>query len=249
MANITASTQMLSSLPQLSDLPEGDVPSSGYGTRSQRHAAIVEGWRQDVLSGLTSPWLWLALAAAYVLVMGLALRFADGPAGIVLALAATLVGWFALWRLRKNDIHRRWLATLTPVTDTSTMSGEITILNAAIDALAATLANPHATRPTRLQAVQQVLSAGAPLMTRGAVTVETATVAGYPAWPDVDSTEMPGQDGDFVAVHLMRLRATMTHLQTMASERLVFEETVGRTAGEIVPPLRAIEAATEKAGR
>lgn len=249
MANIIAPDQVLSSLPQLADLTEGEVPTSGYGTRSQRHTAIVEGWRKDVLSGVISPWLWVALAVAYIVVMGFALRFADSSAGIFLAVAATAIGWFALWRLRKHDTQRRWLATLTPVTDMSTMSGEVTILKATIEALAATLANPRSATATRLQAVQQALSAGAPLMSRGAITVETSNVAGYPAWPDVDCTEMPGQDGDFVTVHLMRLRATMTHLEAMASERLVFEETIGRTAGEIVPPLRSIEAATQKAGR
>jgi hypothetical protein len=221
----------------------------GYGTRSNRQAAIVDGWRSDVLAGVTKPSVWIVLAVAYVALLGIATSVAGTLAGPAMALFATAIAWYTLLRLRKHDQQRRWLAQLTPVTDRSTLSGEVTILKAAIEALIATLGNPRATAGTRQQAIQQVLSAGAPLMLRGNVTVETATVAGYPQWPEVDCTEMPGKDGDFVSLHVMRLGATMSNLERMANERLVFEETVGRTAGEIVPPLRAIDAAIAKAGR
>lgn len=226
------------------DTPIGETSGepASYATRTQKRDAIIDAWRRDTLANVTPKRTWAMLGAAYVAVLVLSfLLLPQIPAVVVVALA-TMAAWIALVRLRRADARHRWVATLTPVVDRTTLGGEATILAAAVDALAATLRNPRSSVNVRLEAIQTVMSAAAPVMARSGVTPEMATVEGYPAWPEVDRTEMPGQEGDFLSVHLIRVDATAKRLVLMTAEPVLFEETVARVAAEVVPPLRAMEA-------
>lgn len=242
-------------MPTATTIPEGAVnlPEEGgtdpraqaYATRTERREAVVAGWRSDMMSHVTGVGTWIVLALAYLVVLVVAIMVSHPVGSPVIAVVATIVAWFAWWRLSRRDRHYRWLAALTPVVDKSTLQGEATILAASVDALSATLRNQRSDADTRLRAMQVVLSAAAPVMGRAGVTPQTASVEGYPSWPEVDRTEMPGQDGDFLSVHLIRLDATAKKMMTAMGEDVLFEETVARIAGEVVPPLRAMEAVVE----
>lgn len=230
------------------NLPEEggiDQKGSGYATRTARREAVVDGWRQDMLAHLVSPVIWIGLALAYVAILIAAVFTRDLMIGGAIGLLGTIIAWAIWWKLSTRDQHFRRLASLTPVVDRTTLRGEATILAAAVDALSATLNNARSNADTRLKAMQVVLSAAAPIMSRGNVTPQQATVEGYPAWPEIDRTEMPGQEGDFLSVHLIRIDATAKRLNFLMNEEVLFEETVANIAAEVVPPLRAMEAVVE----
>lgn len=246
-------------LPDAQVGPEGDTvleqeqglgsAGSSYATRTERREAVEAGWRADMMKHVTPVWVWALLAFAYLGTLCSAILLGDPLIGVGIGLIATAAAWLGWWRLSRSDRHFRWLAALTPVVDRSTLQGEATILAAAIDALSATLRNTRSDSDVRLRAMQNVLTAAAPIMARGDVRAEDATVEGYPAWPEVDRTEMPGQDGDFLSVHLIRLDATAKRLITSMNEEILFQETVARIAAEVVPPLRAMEAVVEGSAR
>lgn len=237
-------------LPVGTDLAEheDDEPEvrPTYATRTEKREAIVAGWREDMLSHLTPLWLWSTMALTYLVVLGAAIWTGDAIVAAMICAIATAAAWWTWWTLSRRDDHYRVLAALTPVVDRSTLQGEATILTAAVDALSATLRNPASSSDVRLRAMQVVLSAARPMMLRGGVETETATVDGYPAWPEVDRTEMPGEEGDFLSVHLIRLDATAKSAMTAMSEEVIFQETIARIAGGVVPPLRAMEAVIEE---
>jgi len=222
-----------------------DPKGPSYATRTERREAVEAGWRADMMAHVTPVWVWVLLATTYMITLCSAIWLGDPLIGGGICVIATAAAWLGWWRLSRNDRHFRWLAALSPVVDRSTLQGEATILAASVDALSATLRNARSDPDTRLRAMQVVLSAAAPIMTRGGVRPEEATVEGYPAWPEVDRTEMPGQDGDFLSVHMIRLDATAKRMLTSMGEEVLFQETVARIAAEVVPPLRAMEAVVE----
>jgi hypothetical protein len=155
--------------------------------------------------------------------------------------ALTALGWFLLVRIQRRNATYRTLSGLTPLLDLSVARGEAAILRAQFGNLLATMANPKATADQHRENLARVAASALPLMGRGGITEETAAVAGYPAWPEIDTTVMPGQEHDRLSVHLHRIDASISRLErTLASEDVVIEETVGRMAGEIVPPARAL---------
>lgn len=221
---------------------EAGVDPTSYATRTEKRDAIIEAWRRETLANVTPMRTWILLGSAYLCALILSLLLLPPVAAGGVVGVATVAAWIILIRLRRADARHRWVATLTPVVDRTTLAGEATILAASVDALTATLRNPRSSSNVRLEAMQTVLSAAAPIMARASVTPQDATVEGYPAWPEVDRTEMPGQPGDFLSVHLIRIDATAKRLVTMTAEAVLFEETVARVAAEVVPPLRAMEA-------
>lgn len=239
-----ATTPTIEQEPLEFDTPLEDTPGdpTSYATRTAKRDAIIEAWRRDTLANVTPARTWTVLGISYVAVLVLSLLLLPQVPAIVVVALATVAAWIALVRLRLADARHRWVATLTPVVDRTTLGGEATILAASVDALAATLRNPRSSVDVRLEAIQTVMSAAAPIMSRSNITPQMATVEGYPAWPEVDRTEMPGQEGDFLSVHLIRVDATAKRLVLMTAEPVLFEETVARVAAEVVPPLRAMEA-------
>ena len=194
-----------------------------------------------MLNQITTSLTWAMIGLSYILLLAASFFLGSAVATACAAALLTAGCWSLWWRLSTRDRHHRWLASLTPVVDLSTLQGEAQILRAAAGALNATLRNPNSSVDARLRGVQMVLSAAAPIMGRNSITPQMAVVEGYPAWPEIDRTEMPGQAGDFLSVHLIRIDATISKLAETAAAGLVIEEQIASIAAEVVPPLRAME--------
>lgn len=228
------------------DVAADDAPV--VTTRTELREAAVAKWREDMNASVTSPVMWSSLALVYVLGMALsALYLGSEPIVIALVVVAlTAACWTMLVRMRRRDRAFRSLATLTPLLDVSVARGEGAVLRAQFGALLATMANPKAARADHVQALDRLDAAALPLMRRGGVTPETAAVAGYPAWPEIDRTVMPGQENDRLSVHLHRIEASILRLcRTLDGEEVLLEETIARMAGEIVPPSRSVREVME----
>lgn len=228
--------------------PEQAATTAAPTTRTELREAAVSKWRSDMLACVVSPSTWMSLGACYILMM-VALVFGAATATdwAWLAIAGmavlTVASWSLLIRMRRRDDSFRTLATLTPLLDVSVARGEASILRAQFGALLATMSNPNAGRERHVQALDALMEAARPLMRRGGVTEETAAVAGYPAWPEIDRTTMPGEDQDRLSVHLHRIEASILRLdRTLEQEGVVMEESIARMAGEIVPPARSVRA-------
>src|SRR5690606_31452175 len=129
-------------------------------------------------------WQWTALLSVALLLMSaLVITSSELPwivaGGLVISFGVGLV----TRRLLENDREIRIRATMTPVIQVGVLKGEIAVLRPAIGLLrtAATSSEPKA--PLLRQSVQILYQAIQPLMARGVTTIETATVAGYPAYP------------------------------------------------------------------
>lgn len=237
-------------MPQHDPIPAAhtvlDNVTEPYPTKSAKREAAISEWRRAMERQTTSWYVWVGVAAAYILAMGASFLLSSTLAKVTAALIFTAIGWRILLRMRRHDHHVRALAKLTPVFDHSSLVGEIAILEASRDALAATLANPASSIETRLHTANQLLSAALPIMRRGNVTIETATVSGYPPYPEIDQTELPGSNGDYLSIHLMRIDASVTRIARAAANDVILAESIGQLAGEVVPPLRALELALPK---
>jgi hypothetical protein len=236
-------------MPEHDEIPttEADLEVlQEYPTRTSRRDAVVAGWREQMLEEVTPVWKWIALAVLYVALMVLSIALPDMRLTLSVAFLASVGAWLVYARWRRSDIHHRALSQLSPVVDRSTLIGEATILSATNDALIATLQNPSAGKAVRIEAARRVLMAAEPIMARGGVTPETATVAGYPAWPEIDRTELPGSEGDFATMPLMRVDATVKRLSQLVQADVILAESIAQIAGEVVPPLRALEDALSK---
>lgn len=229
---------------------EPDVQTTGPGeeivratpTRSEIREAAIEKWRADML-GAVSVKRMAGLGAAYVVLMIASLMLLQPWPIALLAVMAVLtaLGWFLLVRIQRRNATYRTLAELTPLLDLSVARGQIAILRAQFGNLLATMSNPNATADQHRENLARVAASALPLMNRGGITEENATVAGYPEWPEIDRTVMPGQEQDRLSVHLHRIDASISRLErTLESEDVVIEETVARMAGEIVPPARSL---------
>lgn len=213
-----------------------------YATRSEKRDHGIAAWRADMLSKKTKSWQWAAIVLVY---FSLSIAIAVGipaPYSVAMIVFISLMAWLAINTLTKRDASITALARLTPIIVMSTLQGQVTILQRSIELLLKRLDEYQADPSNVLFAMQAVLNAARPIMERGGIEPQTASAEGYPAWPEVDRTEMPTAPGDFLTVHAMRLDATGQNLARIAQERVAFEETVARIAGEVVPPLRAIEA-------
>lgn len=214
-----------------------------YPTRTSRREAVVAGWREQMLAEVHRPHQWALLAAGYVAAMALTLMIPDLRFTLAAIALITAAFWFMLNRMRRHDAHYRGLARLTPVVDRSTLQAEVSALAASRDELVATLGNPRSDTTTRLSAVGRVLLAATPIMARGGVTAETASVTGYPPYPEIDRTEFPGSDGDYTSVHLMRVDASVDRLARAVGSDVILSESIASLAGEVVPPIRSMDAA------
>ena len=213
-----------------------------YGTRSEKREHGINAWRNDLLSKKFKPWQWAGLAFLYVLLMTLAASTLQAiPAAVIIGIL-TLGAWISAYILAKRNASISALAQLTPIIDMTTFQGQATILRRSTDLLLERLNDKKADPQSILFGMQAVLNAARPIMERAGITPETANAEGYPNWPEIDRTEMPTRPGDFLTVHAMRLDAITHNIMRITQERIAFEETVARLAGEVVPPLRAIEA-------
>lgn len=215
-------------------------------TRSMRREKIIAKWREQMLSQKTKSFIWFALFASFLLMMAGTFLLPSLLATAGAALLITALASYLFLRLRKHDAHIQVLSTMTPIVDWSVLTGEVAILEASRNALIATLSNSASTVQTRIATANGLLRAAQPIMARGGITEETATVSGYPPYPEIDQTELPGSNGDFLSIHLMRIDASVTRVARSITDGVVLAETIGQLAGEVVPPLRALEAALQK---
>lgn len=132
-------------------------------------------------------------------------------------------------------------AELTPVFDIQNLRGQVLIVDRAWALLqkAAGYAdiNPKGLR----QAVETMHAALKPILARGPTTLENASVTGYKPYPGIEVVSLPGDDGDFISFHLLRIDGSLTRLRTLVASDQVLSETASQIAGEFIPPLRAIE--------
>ncbi len=219
-------------------------------TRSERHQTEIEQWRSRVLEHRVPRMHWTLLCLLFLVVLTTAvlLPMQDGVpiAGAIVLLigsAATALGYAKLRGIDRGVVS---YASLTPVVDVEILHGEIRIVAAATDTLLKTFANPNATVALKRLGVLGVMSAAQKVMTRGGVTPETARVAGYAAWPEVERIEMPVNPGDFQTFHLLRLDASAKRLLgTLSLGETPIAETLATMAGEIFPPARSLLAEIE----
>jgi hypothetical protein len=242
-------------MPHVAEAPdvhaEEEVPTK---TRRERNDETVEKWRANLLAQKThwASWTAYAFFCVMALVASWTLAAHDQPmAGVCLLLVATAIAALGYHSMRRTDLALMRMATLTPVMDPKILGGEIAIVLAATDTMLKTFANPNAGLPIRRLSVMGVMSSSQRLMNRAGVTVETATVDGYPPYPEIDRTEMPGNAGDIETVHLLRIDASAKRMARIADEthgggQWLFNETFAVMAGEVVPPARALLAALDE---
>jgi len=221
-------------------------------TRTQRHGSEIAEWRAKVLEHRVPKWQWAALALFFLtfVVGALFAPMQDGAPllGLGMLIVATLVTALGYRSLSKQDRAVRSYAALTPVVDDAILVGEVRIVAAAADTLLKTIANPNSNEAIRRLAILGVMSAAQRIMNRGGVTVETAAVAGYVAWPEIERIEMPGNPGDYQTVHLLRIDASAKRMvDTVERGGTYIAETMATMAGEVVPPARALLALMEAA--
>ena len=230
---------------EASSFADPDGPVAPPVTRSERRDEAVEDWRARMLASTTSRGVHMAAALAHVLLVGAIVlilgRHVAVSAAVVLVL--TVLAWIVMSRRIRRDDEIRALARLTPVLDPSVLKGEVDVLRAQFGAFLATLSNPASRRQDHRAALGRVAAAAEPIMARDGIDERSASVAGYPAWPEIDRTRMPGDEDDRLTVHLLRAEASIMRLSRTVDEGgQLLQETVARMAGETVPPLRAVAA-------
>ena len=213
-----------------------------YATKSEKREHGIATWRADLLSRRTRPWQWAGIVLLYIALAFLVIAYLPPLVAVLMCVGLTLCAWLAIHVLIRRDANISALSKLTPIIDMTTYQGQATILRRSTDLLLERLNDKFSSTENVLFAMQAVLNAARPIMERGGIEPQTARAEGYPGWPEVDRTEMPTAPGDFLSVHAMRLDATAHNLVRISQERIAFDETVARIAGEVVPPLRAIEA-------
>lgn len=219
-------------------------------TRTQRHGNEIAEWRAKVLEHRVPRWQWAALALFAVMSLAASIMapYTDGMpiTGLMMLVLGVVVTALGLRTLSRTDRAVRSYVALTPVVDDAILAGEVRIVAATADTLLKTIANPNSNPALRRLAILGVMSAAERIMKRGGVTQETATVAGYAAWPEIERIEMPGNPGDYQTVHLLRIDASAKRMvDTIGKGGTLIAETFATMAGEVVPPARALLAEME----
>lgn len=218
--------------------------SAHFITRSEIEAAATAAHRAEYLAKLTPKYVWLLLPllAATINISFLwlndptALEYVVGFFGLCLCAYSALAFY-------RDDNRLRAIASLTPIYDVEAARAQIGVLSSAIKLLSEACRFNDAGMTKR--SIEVVYSALAPILARGPATIETAIAGGYPPYPDIDITPMPGNPSDLITIHLLRLEACSTKIGAAANAKpgeMIFAETISLLAGEFVPPLRAIEA-------
>lgn len=213
-----------------------------HPTRSSRRNAVVAGYREQMLGQITDRGAWLTIGALYlvaIIAAGILLAHHTIPL-ILVVVAINALAWWRYSVLRKRDQHFATLALLTPVVDRTTLVHQVDLLKASFQNLLSSISHPVGVE-ARAGAIALVTNSALAIMERGGVTVETATVAGYPRYPEIDRTPMPGTETDFLTVPLSRIEATITRLERSITTDVVLSESIAQIAGEIIPPLRSVE--------
>lgn len=220
-------------------------PLNHIPTRRQSLAEAKEEYRAYMLSQLAPKIYWLALPFI-VIMANLLVIFRHDAIGIVLAVATNIACGYAAFHFYQGDRKVRILATLTPIYDKHALRAQIDVLASSVKLLVD--CHPFADPTITQRGIGVIYGALSPLLARGPVTIETATVAGYPAYPDTDISTMPGDDSDFVSLHLLRIEASVDKFNALIDDEAdwIFAEIISEVAGELIPPLRAIEAQIPK---
>lgn len=218
--------------------------STHFITRSEIEAAATAAHRAEYLAKLTPKLVWflLPLVAATINISFLWLKQPTVLEYIVGFFGLCLCAYSALTFYR-DDSRLRAIANLTPIYDVEAARAQIGVLSSSVKLLSEACRFNDAGMTKK--SIGVVYSALAPILARGPTTIETAIAAGYPPYPDVDFTPMPGNAADMITIHLLRLEACATKIGAVASAKpgeMIFAETVSILAGEFIPPLRAIEA-------
>lgn len=211
-------------------------------TRSDFEAAARERYRHDTLRLLTPKWAYGLVIALFLGLQGLILGAVKAPEiAISIAIAVATVFFFVATRFSRHDREIRLRASMTPIYDMLALRGQVDVLSSAVSLLQEVVDQKRG-KPALRQASDALFSALKPLLERGPTTVENARVAGYPPYPDIETVAMPGDDQDFVTMHLLRIEASFLRLRDATTANGALAETVSQIAGEFVPPLRAIQA-------
>lgn len=211
-------------------------------TRSAAKAQAVADWRGQALSQLTPKIYYMALPVFVMLTSIAAIVFKPlSLIGYALILVSFIACTFIAFRLSRRDRAIRAQALLTPTLDLEALRGQLNVLASSVKLLVESHDFKDALITKR--ALSVVYGAIMPILARGPVTIETATSPGYPPHPEVDVSTMPGDPSDFHSMHLMRIEASLQRLQRMVETQdvMIFDETVAHVAGELIPPLRALQ--------
>lgn len=226
----------------MTSVTSNTIASSDAITRSAAKAQAVADWRSQALSQLTPKIYYMALPIFVMLTSIAAIVFKPlSMIGYGLILASFIACALIAFRLSGRDRRIRAQAMLTPTFDLEALRGQLNVLASSVKLLVESHDFKDALITKR--AVSVVYGAIFPILARGPVTIETATSPGYPPHPEVDASTMPGDPSDFHSMHLMRIEASLQRLQRMVETQdvMIFDETVAHVAGELIPPLRALE--------
>jgi hypothetical protein len=213
-------------------------------TRSEAEAEATAAHRARYLAKLTPRIVWFALPLLAMLINIALIVFREPTAAdFAIAFFGLCLCAYSAITFYRDDQKVRAIARLTPTYDKEALRAQATVLNSSYELLSQALKfdDPVMTK----RAIEVMFGALAPLLARGPTTAENAVAAGYPRYPVIDFTPMPGNPKDMITMHLLRLEACSNKLQALVSvppEEIVFAETVSRYAGEFIPPLRAIDA-------
>src|SRR3546814_8398216 len=100
--------------------------------------------------------IWFALIVSFFLLMAGTFLLPSLLATAGAALLITALASYLVLRLRKHDAHIQLLSRLTPIVDWSRFAGEVAILEASRDALAATLSNRSEEHTSELQSLMRI---------------------------------------------------------------------------------------------
>lgn len=220
-----------------------------FKTLSERKAEAIAQWRADMNAQRPKIWVYLLICSFAILLLNLSLLI---PNLIAQYVVVGLIGAAALYITRRIWIKDRSyleISKLTPVLDRTNLTGEVNLVRASILAMLASLKNESATQATRVAAVRNVIREVQPILSRGNMTIKTATAQGYPAYPKIDRTEHPSQAGDYISMHLLSIEGSFRVLCNSSDEDVVLAETIAHIAGRLIPPLRSVEEALAPAPR
>lgn len=193
-----------------------------------------------------SPYTALGLIGSVLIFVAsiLTLKQMAAAGAVLYVLAGLLVLALGISRLMTRDEDAPEEATLIPVLDPAFVRAQYQRA-AQVAAELISLA-PSAPVDHFKSAIGRLVLALDPLMSLGGVTIESASVSGYPPYPEVAQTPMIGDDTDFVSFHLLRIDASLRRLEREVNAPLPAIQKVAAASGEFIPPLRAIKAVIEQ---
>ena len=226
-------------LPEGSYVKEDAPPEEAYVTRRQQ---MVTSWRKDILEQDVPNSYWAGLGMTYVALCALSQIFISD-----IYLQVMFIAVFTIWAiigykvLNNRSRKIRILANMTPIFSKNNLFLQIDAANRSFDQMVAIFQDAQTTKEQQIAVVERLKAIALRIMENGNLKIENAIAAGYPEYPQIDRTELPGSDHDFISMHLMSLEGVISELNSFREKDVILGEVVAQAAGAMIPPLRSIE--------